>query len=184
MGSRRHVPALKVALAIGIAQAVFVAVYLHVERGRHAPRPDLSSEQLAAGAAPDARFVALDGSKLRLQELKGTPVLLHFWATWCGPCKQELPGLLELATLRPARVRVIALSVDPSWDAVRSFFGGVVPAQVVLDEVGDAARAFEVAALPDTYLIRADGTLGPRFGGARDWRSDAMRNRLLEALQQ
>lgn len=100
-------------------------------------------------------------------------MLLHFWATWCPPCVAELPGLLELG--REGTVRVIAVSLDEDWTAVREFFAGEIPPEVVRASATTVAKTYGVSILPETYLIGADGMLRLRIAGERDWRSDAAR---------
>ena len=185
MGERPHIRWLKIALAIAALQALLVVLYLRIDRERSAaPDADAGYEPLPPRAAPDIALLALDGTTTMLSASRGRPVLLHFWGTWCGPCKDELPGLLELGEEleHSNKGQLIALSLDADWQPVKAFFSEAVPRAVVRAGGGDAASAFDVAALPDTYLIHADGSIGGRFGGARDWRSEHLRTKLMEEL--
>ncbi|MFZ5478789.1 MAG: TlpA family protein disulfide reductase, partial [Myxococcota bacterium] len=94
--------------------------------------------------------------------------VLHVWATWCAPCRDELPGLLAAAEAEG--VALVALSVDESADAVAVFFGGRVPPQVVRDPRGVPG----VRELPATLRVRG-GELVERVQGARDWSSPEAR---------
>lgn len=96
--------------------------------------------------------------------------LLHVWATWCAPCRDELPDLLDAA--REAGVPLVAASVDENPESVTTFFGGRVPAEVV--RAPAAASAVGVRALPATLRV-ADGRIVERVDGARDWSSDGAR---------
>jgi hypothetical protein len=78
--------------------------------------------------------------------------------------------------------RLLALSVDHEWGAVRAFFGGNVPPEVVMDEAGGANATYRLDILPETFLIAADGTLRLRFRGAQDWRGDEPPSVLKAAL--
>jgi thiol-disulfide isomerase/thioredoxin len=170
-----------VVLALATAQAGAVLVYRSVEqeRARRTNAAPFKHERLTPRPAPELTFSTPDGSR-RLSDYRGRPVLLHFWATWCPPCKAELPALLALGREldREGGARVIALATDEDWQAVSRFFGGVVPPAVVREPAGVAAQAFEVSMLPDTYLIGEDGRVLLRFGGARDWSSEAARSAL------
>ena len=81
-----------------LVQGAAVAVYLRVEsRRRSRDAAPFRSERLrGAKQAPDLELRRPDGAAVRLSELRGKVVLLHFWATWCPPCREELPGLLQL----------------------------------------------------------------------------------------
>ncbi|WP_437738215.1 TlpA family protein disulfide reductase [Sorangium sp. So ce1335] len=157
-----------------LLQALAVGVYWAVEHGRGADRPGrpFEHEQLpGAEPAPDEALLRPDGSELRLRSLRGRAVLLHVWATWCAPCRAELPALLDLGRelRRDGRIELVAVSVDESWDVVRAFFDGDVPPEVVLSGSPALARRLGVSTLPDSFLVRPDGSLALRFTGARDW---------------
>lgn len=157
-----------------LLQALAVGLYWAVEHGRAADRPGrpFEHEPLSGGEpAPDGALMRPDGSELRLGALRGRAVLLHVWATWCAPCRAELPALLDLGRelRRDGGIELVAVSVDESWDVVRAFFDGDVPPEVVRSSSPAFARRLGVSTLPDTFLVRPDGTLALRFTGARDW---------------
>lgn len=174
-------------LWIGIAvlvavQAAAIAVYaLKRERTSSAA---FAVETLAPRAAPVLAFERADRSKTSLESLEGKVVMVHFWATWCEPCRVELPGLLALATElgKTGRFELIAVSVDDEWEAMRRFFGGDVPRAVVRPDAAEAHRRFGASTLPDSYLVDARGNVVLRYAGARDWRSTRARDRLESAI--
>jgi len=106
------------------------------------------------------------------------------WATWCAPCRVELPKLLELGREldRAGRGSVVAVVVDDDWTAVRRFFGGVIPPEVVAVKGHTANNLYDVSTLPDTYLVDADGNVRLRFRGARDWQDPAARAMVTEPM--
>lgn len=106
----------------------------------------------------------------RLAPLEGR-VIVHFWATWCAPCRVELPSLLEAA--ERDGVRLIA-ATDEDWAAVERFFDGEVPTAIARDPGGAARGAFGVSGLPDTFVVR-DGRVVARVGGPRSWSGEAGR---------
>jgi len=187
MKAQRLLRTSAIALAVAALQGLLVLIYLHVEKGRGAPaEATFRYERLPSRPAPDLLLASLDGSTRKLSELRGRPVLLHFWATWCPPCRDELPSLLQLGRALEAGAgpRVVAVSLDPSWAEARAFFGGDVPPEIVLDTSGLSRAGYELSTLPDSFLIAADGALRARFGGARNWQSPRARAAVLQALEQ
>lgn len=176
--ARRSWPRLvRSVLLLALGQAFLVAIYLCVERGRDNGETGRFRAERLDGPAPALAMMRPDGTMQSLAELRGRPVLLHFWATWCAPCRVELPKLLELGRelTRDGQGSVVAVVVDDDWPAVRRFFGAAIPPEVVALKADVAQRLYDVSTLPDTYLIDAEGTLRLRFRGARDWQDPAAR---------
>lgn len=185
MNGARHIRIVGIVLALVASQGLVVLVFRWVEHDRATTKEStFRSERLPRAAAPDLILSSPDGSSRRLADLRGKPVLLHFWATWCPPCKEELPGLLEIGRelARAGDLQLVALSMDQDWVAVREFFNGEIPPEVMRDGAGSAADRYDVSTLPDTYLIGADGSMRLRFGGAREWRTELARDALRQAL--
>jgi thiol-disulfide isomerase/thioredoxin len=113
-------------------------------------------------AAPALRLPALDGGRVDLAALRGRPVLVNFWATWCEPCVREFPLLAKAAaTHRGGRLAVVGVLVEDRQDAARAFVarhGGAWPVGVDADRRAAAAWGVTVG-LPHTFFVRPDGTL-------------------------
>jgi thiol-disulfide isomerase/thioredoxin len=153
----------------------------------------------ADAPAPAIELAGLDGRPFSLAALRGQVVFVNFWATWCPPCREEMPSMVrlgqELAARHPGRFRMVAVSVDESTDAVREFFGappyaGNPGVTVVLDPEQRATRAYYCAArggscpdlkFPETYIVDRSGRLVAYVVGPRDW-SDPSARAFLEAL--
>lgn len=115
-------------------------------------------------AAPEYGAVALEGGgAVSLAELRGKPVLLNVWATWCHPCREELPDLQRLHQEKgPKGLRVVGVSIDErgQGDEVRDFlkeFG--VTYAIWLDPAEQVSTTFSTLGVPSTFLIGPDGTL-------------------------
>jgi thiol-disulfide isomerase/thioredoxin len=116
---------------------------------------------------------ALDGTTLGSQHLAGKVVLLNFWATWCGPCKEEMPSLARLQSyFDPGRVRVVTVTTDLHPQGIKQFLDHLgVKLPVLFDEDQELSRLFMVRGLPTTLLIDQGGRPIGRAVGPRAWDS-------------
>lgn len=118
----------------------------------------------------------------RLSSLKGYPVVLHFWATWCGPCVQELPELMKLAQrLQPQGYTFVAVAVNDTWQTVDTFFkqyphlkGMSDHMALVLDGDGGIAKSYGSSRFPETFLINDQMVMDNKFIGAQPWNDPLM----------
>ena len=112
----------------------------------------------AGEPAPDFSLVLDDGRFLHLSDLRGEPVVINFWATWCGPCRQEMPELVKAA--REGGVTVLAVDVQEARPPVEQFaaeFAMELP--VVMDTQGKLRQLYRVPGLPTTYFVDRDGAV-------------------------
>ena len=120
-----------------------------------------------ATPAPRLQLTTLEGRQLDLAAYRGRPVLLNFWATWCGPCVREFPLLRRTLDLRRSEgLVVLGVLVNDSAGKARTFVrqhGGSWP--VGIDQGAKAAGAFQAIGLPETVFVRRDGTLAARVLG-------------------
>lgn len=173
-------------VVLGLVQGAALAIYLAVKRARSAPRvAPFASETITPRAAPELAFTRDDGTSATLAQLKGKVVMVHFWATWCEPCRDELPGLLALTKTveTSGAFELLAVSVDDEWDEMRRFFNGSIPRAAVRPQAVELHRRFGASTLPDTYLVDRRGNLVLRFAGARDWTSPLARTSLERAIE-
>jgi cytochrome c-type biogenesis protein len=121
-------------------------------------------------AVPDVEFQTLAGKPFRLKELQGQVVLLNFWATYCIPCREEIPALNSLQhELEPQGLRIVGASLDDSIDGVNAYQHEVVKFDYpVLVGGSDAKVKFQQSVLPTTYLIDRQGRIRQKIIGARD----------------
>ena len=142
-----------------------------------------------APAATSARLSAPpvslpDGSSRDLTAPSGKLLVVHFWATWCAPCEEELPGLL--AWWRQAkgdpRVELVAVSVDEEWKTVNGFLASRSAADLplALDPRKAAATAFGTLKFPETWFVGPSGEVLHRWIGPQDWSSGEARTLLAE----
>jgi peroxiredoxin len=124
--------------------------------------------------APDFSLIDLNGKKLGLRQFKGKIILLNFWATWCGPCKEEMPNLEALhQRFKERNFVLLTISVDyEDLKPVKEFIDKhhyTFP--VLLDPKCETVDLFEVKGIPTTLLIDKKGRMVGKAIGPRDWMS-------------
>ena len=124
---------------------------------------------------PDLAFETMDGRPAGLADFAGKVVVLNFWATWCAPCREEMPSLDRLqAAFDPEKVLVVALSVDRAGpERVQAFLTeiGVTRLSVYRDPKASTTRAIKVLGLPATLLLDRQGHEVARILGVAAWDS-------------
>lgn len=139
-----------------------------------APRPAAAPRavQPARAALP---VTQRDGASRDLSRPSGRLLVVHFWATWCAPCEEELPGLLAWSrgVKDASDVEVLAVSVDESWEKVDGWLKkrGAEGLPLALDPKGATARIFGTVKFPETWFLSGDGAVLAHWVGPRDWKS-------------
>jgi len=117
-------------------------------------------------AAPDFALVTLDGATVRLSNLRGRWVLVNFWATWCAPCREEMPYLDRLAAGHADRLSVLAVNMRERTTEVAAFAEELDLQLPVLLTPDDATLlAYNVHGLPISILVDPDGAIVARIAG-------------------
>lgn len=139
----------------------------------HDPFISLKMSRLPAGSqAMPFELTALDGTVVKLSDLAGKVVLVNFWATWCGPCKEEMPSLASLQQLDPKKFVLLTVTTDLQRQGIAQFLSHAgVPVPVLFDEDQEVSRSFMVRGLPTSIIIAQDGMLAGRAVGPRAWDS-------------
>jgi thiol-disulfide isomerase/thioredoxin len=120
--------------------------------------------------APEFKLTGLDGKPVTLADSKGKIILLNFWATWCGPCRAEIPDLVELQNKYKDRLQILGLVVDDDdQDAIKEFvekFGINYPVAITPDSV--RIQYGGIAALPTSFVLNSEGRIVQKHEGLRD----------------
>ncbi|MDH3527020.1 MAG: TlpA family protein disulfide reductase [Gammaproteobacteria bacterium] len=125
----------------------------------------LLSSTVSAGTvqapAPDFTLKSDSGENLRLSEMRGEVVLINFWASWCGPCRQEMPILSELHDkYKTMGFTVLGINVEENSSDARKLLKEMpVSFPVLFDNDSSVSKQYDVAAMPSTVLVDRDGNM-------------------------
>ena len=162
--ARRGPQLRRLPLAALVAAAVTPLVLLAVLVAVVAGRLPATSPTATGAMAPDFTLTSLDGEPIALADLRGRPVVVNFWASWCGPCIEEFP-LLRDAAARYADTGLVVIGIvnEDRVAAARDFMsehGATWPA--AMDPGGRVAGAYGIVGVPETYFIDRNGRIAAR----------------------
>ncbi len=124
----------------------------------------------AGNQAPDFELQSLDGDTISLSGLRGSPVMLNFWASWCDACRYEMPFIQEVYegwTGKQPSVVILAINIEESPSLVRQFMqDNNLSFTVLLDTEASVALMYDVTGIPVTFFIDKDGIIQERHLGA------------------
>ena len=143
----------------------------------HQFRENNDSPRPAHGQAPGFVLPSLSAGKIALAESAGSVRVVHFWATWCAPCREEMPSLEALYRRHreSGRLAVLAVSVDDDASVVQQYVeAGGFTFPVLLDRYRRVADRFGVSTFPTSFIVDAAGRLVAKRTGAVDWAEDEL----------
>jgi thiol-disulfide isomerase/thioredoxin len=137
------------------------------------------------GATPPLELSDLQGKKHRLADYRGQVVLVNFWATWCVPCREEMPSIERLrASLEGRPFAVLAVNLAEPESRIHKFLEAVpLRFPVLLDRDTRTTRAWQAKLLPATYIVGPDGAIRYRHLGELDWSKPEVRDVILGLMK-
>ncbi|MBT1076666.1 TlpA disulfide reductase family protein [Geobacter grbiciae] len=131
-----------------------------------------SKPPVEGNPAPDFTLNTLNGEVVKLSDLKGQVVIVNFWATWCPPCREEIPSIMRLnAAMAGKPFRMLCVSIDEGGKvAVEEFFrktGFTLP--VLLDADKRVGKLYDTTGVPETFVIDRHGVILKKVVGAMEW---------------
>jgi thiol-disulfide isomerase/thioredoxin len=152
---------------IVVALVVALGIYVGYHKARN-PGASLRSRITKSSPAPDFSLESLDGKTMRLSDFRGKAVLLNFWATWCGPCKIEMPWFVDLQNQYGSQgLQIVGVAMDDaSKQDIAKFakdMGVNYPILIGKESVGDQYGG--IPALPESFLIARDGKIVDKIIG-------------------
>ena len=169
------------------AAIIVLAVFILLQKGAP-PSIDIEpSGTKQAPAAPNFTLKGLDDRMVSLSDHKGKVVLLNIWATWCPPCVAEAPSIDRLyKMMKDENFELLAVSIDEGGKgAVEEFMKSKnLSFPVLLDPDGYVARLYRTTGVPESFIIRKDGTIDNKIVGAIDWTSSKVLEYLHKLIQE
>ena len=153
-----------------------------------AAAPQTLTEIAKRPLSSDFALEDIDGKKRRLSDLRGKVVLVNFWATWCPPCRREMPSIERLShRLKGADFEILAVNVAENLDTVFSFTGTLDPVPtfpIVFDRDSSVLKAWPVRGLPTTFILDKQGRIAYRAVGGREFDDPAILAQLQSLLDE
>jgi peroxiredoxin len=172
---------MKIAGFLAIAAALFGLSLMLGANEKEEP------SSLEGKAAPDFTMKSTDDKDVKLADLKGSVVLLDFWATWCPPCRESLPHLQKIhddKALADKGLKVYAVNLREDKDKAKGYVDeNKLTFPVLLDKEGATAKAYLVSGIPTTIVIGRDGKIAKAFVGFGDESEKEIRSAVNDALK-
>ena len=148
---------------------------------RHEEKP---TQAIEGSTAPDFTLKDLSGKDVRLSDLRGKIVILNFWATWCPPCREEIPSMMSLnKAMVGKKFQMLAVSQDEGGkEAIEAYFSkssNNLPALIDIDQ--KIGKMYGLTGVPETFVIDKNGVILKKVVGAMDWSRPEIVRDLTEA---
>ncbi|PYQ60953.1 MAG: thiol:disulfide interchange protein [Acidobacteria bacterium] len=166
-------------LIVGSAITIALVAVLFLGLGKD---PTAINSPLVGKPAPPFALTSLGGQRFDIRQLRGKPVIVNFWATWCVPCYQEHPVLVENARTIGGDVQFLGVVFNDSEDKINAFLrerGSAYP--TLLDQQGKTAIEYGVGGVPETFFINRRGVIVAKFVGPMT--TEILQSNLSKALQ-
>ncbi|MCM3764633.1 peroxiredoxin [Neobacillus niacini] len=165
----------KVIAAVLLISLLTVAIVQAVNKQTKEPEPAsqtaASQKGPAVGSmAPDFELKTLTGETVKLSNLKGKKVMLNFWATWCPPCKAEMPDMEKFHQEVGDEVTILAVNIDPQLDVQAFVDEYKITFPIPLDTEDAVNEEYKVLSIPTTYFIDSKGIMQHKFVGSMKYK--------------
>ena len=159
-----------------IRQSCLIAIIListSVNADTANTKPPFGIRNYDIGVAPDFTLQDIDGEKFTLSETKEHWIFLHFWASWCGPCREEMPAIQRLDdSFQDDHFKIVMINTAEDEDTIFEFLGAInVELNSLMDVDGQVTEVWKPRGLPTTFLINPKGEIKYQAIGGREWDS-------------
>jgi len=157
---------------------IFSCVSLMVMAQDSLPVAPYGILKLTPYPAPKIQLHDIDGKAFNLDETKGQWVFVHFWASWCGPCRKEMPAIQKMwGELEPLGLKIVLINTAEDEDTIFNFLGIYAPdIRALMDRNGQITEQWKPRGLPATYLVDKEGLVHYQALGGRPWNNEIYLN--------
>jgi peroxiredoxin len=152
--------------------AAALGIFVFIQRQKSSTKRNTANLVAAGQPAPDFELPLLDGDFVHLDDYKGKIVFLNIWATWCGPCQEEMPSMEKLyQQLKDQAFEILAVSIDTQGArAVAPFVKEYkLSFPVLIDRENNIGRLYKTTGVPETFIIDKNGMIISKVIGYRNW---------------
>lgn len=143
---------------------LFALVTVVIVQAMEPEKPKDNLPGIAIGEkAPDFELETLTGDTVKLSDYRGKKVMLNFWATWCPPCKEEMPDMEQLYQENGEEVVILAVNIDPQLNVQKFVSEMGITFPVLLDEKDEVNTKYQVLTIPTTYFIDKQGIIRNKY---------------------
>ncbi len=164
---------IKKAIGAGILSGLLLfAVFQHFYK---ADRPEaIEASTTSSGmdiglVAPSFTLKNLAGEEIALTDYKGRKIMLNFWATWCPPCKEEMPAMEKFYKRHSGDVEILAINLDPQNDVKAFAEKNELSFPILLDESGTTQQIYQIISIPTTFIIDEKGVILKKHIGSMSY---------------
>lgn len=170
---KQHLKALALVFVVG-GLAVWAFNHFFLSHVEQAPTSISSVEKMEKEGVPNFTAKTLEGASFDLEQMKGKVIILNFWASWCGPCVEEVPSLIKLVKEYKGDIQLIAVSGDSNENDIHVFLKSFpelkgANIKIVYDQDRSLMKMFDVARLPESLILNPEQKLVKKLVGSIDW---------------
>lgn len=170
---KQHVKALAAVLVIGLL-AVWGFKSFFLEKVQQTSTTISTLDNMKNVGVPSFVSSTITGESFDLNQFKGKVVILNFWASWCGPCVEEVPSLIKLAQNFKGEIKVIAISADSSVDEIKAFLKSFPDLageniKILHDQDRSKMKMYAISRLPESLILDRNHKLAKKISGSIDW---------------
>ncbi|MGJ7921153.1 peroxiredoxin family protein [Neobacillus sp. LXY-4] len=156
---------VKKVIAAVVLVALFAVAMVHAMDKEDTKATSQKSGLEVGNTPPDFELKTLTGETAKLSDYKGKKVMLNFWATWCPPCKAEMPEMQKFYEANKDNVEILAVNMDTNNDVAGFVQNTGLTFPILLDETNEVNKNYQIVSIPTTFFIDENGVITYRFTG-------------------